>query len=177
MAQWPGSDTGSPVTRWLVRPAGTEAGTGTAPGTEAGTGGSTAAGIGTGALAVPAADDTPLPLRERAAARYNDLPGWAQDLLWPFIRLAHGVYTSRPDSMATYHRYIADREWVHPLLDGWRRKVATGAGITYHVLIGQWITSLGLTLAYAGPRPLRFLGLAAFLIPFLIVFAVFVRLV
>ena len=170
----PGADTDTQADTGTGPHADTDTQADTRPGAQADTGETVSpaqAGIAT--LAIPAADGAPLPLGERLAARYNDLPEWARDLLWPFIRLAHGSYTGHPGSMADYHRYIAGREWVHPMLDGWGRRISAGAGVTYHVLIGQWVTALGSLLAYCGPRPLRLLGLVISIIGF----AVFVRLI
>lgn len=132
---------------------------------------------GIATLAIPAADDAPLPLGARLAARYSELPGWAQDLLWPFIRLVRDAYNGQPDSMRDYRRYAQSGEWVHPVLDGRGRKISFWLGRAYHALWGQWVHKLGLSLAYCGPRPLRFLGWLAFAAPFLVVFAVFARLI
>jgi hypothetical protein len=111
------------------------------------------------------AEDGRLSRADRFAARFNDMSEERRDLLWPYICLIGRARNGQPDSMATYRRYAHSGAWMHPATNGRGRRILYWTGRAYHAMWGHWVHKLGLSLAYAAPRPLRMLAWLLFTIP------------
>lgn len=129
---------------------------------------------GTVPLPVSPAADTVSPLspgdRGRlAVAHWAEIAANGAGQLWLKPgRLPHDMWHGKPGSLAEHRAYIKSREWVPPDLDGKAATFIGGSGVVYHLLIARPLKAACLTVSAAADKPLRFAGLIATVLVFVI---------
>jgi hypothetical protein len=145
-----------------------------------GTGGSAAMsaapGTGTGAGTVPGSVPPPVPgsgvvpmtVPERAGTVVRHCAGKASAAvheLWLHPeRPVHVLWHGKPGSFAEHFSYVVSRAWVPQELTGRKAGFIAWAGFLYHVLIAWPLKAAAKVIDAAADRPLRLLGLVAFIV-------------
>jgi len=135
---------------------------------------------GTEVQSVPASVPMTVPERARLAGKHwavacRDLPEWAREPFHPLARLFDDLCHGRPRTLAEQHAYAKTRAWVHRDLTGRPARVTLTGGLIYHRAIAPPIKAVAKAVDGAADYPLRLLGLAVFVIAFLILFAITIR--
>jgi hypothetical protein len=84
-------------------------------------------------------------------------------------RLVHSLLHGRPESVAEHFAYMKSRAWVPEELEGRKAAFIAWAGLAYHALIAWPLVSACKIVHATVIRPLRLLGLAALVIPVLLI--------
>jgi hypothetical protein len=106
---------------------------------------------------------------ERARVTARRVAAAAYELWLHPDRLVHSLWHGRPESVAEHFAYMKSRAWVPEELEGRKASFIAWAGLAYHVLIAWPLVSACKIVHAAAVRPLRFLCLAALVIPVLLI--------